>query len=340
MKTKAAFLRNVGGPLIIEELEIPKLTGGQVLVQILCSGLCRSQLNEINGRKGKEFIPHLLGHEASGFVVEIGDGVKKVRPQDYVVCSWIKGSGLKSSSAIYYQGKTGKVNAGPVATFASYAVVAENGLVKVPDELPPPVAAILGCAVPTGAGIIDNFKIAGRDKKLAIFGIGGVGAGALLRAVAVGLECYAFDLKPWKLDWAREKLGVKTVNVLFDDVIFSISEFIRFFDFSIECSGSRIAMEMAFECLKDDGTAIIAGNLKPGEKISIDPYELIKGKELKGTWGGECVIDKEIPFYAAEYLEGKMAIDKMISKIYPFDKINEGLKDLEEGKLIRGVVRM
>lgn len=340
MKTKAAVLRNVGGPLIIEELEIPELTRGQVLVQILCSGLCRSQLNEINGRKGKEFIPHLLGHEASGFVVEIGDGVKKVKPDDYVVCSWIKGSGLKSSAAIYYQGKTGKVNAGPVATFASYAIVAENGLVKVSDELSPPMAAILGCAVPTGAGIIDNLVIKKPGQKIAVFGIGGVGASALLRAAAVGLECYAFDLKPWKLNWAREKLGVRAVDVLFDDVIFSISEFIGFFDFSIECSGSRIAMEMAFECLKNDGTAIIAGNLEPGEKISIDPFELIKGKKLRGTWGGECVIDKEVPFYAAEYLEGKMAIDKMVSKIYPFDQINEGLKDLEEGKLIRGVVMM
>ncbi len=333
MKTKAAVLRKVGGPLEIEELEIPKLAKGQVLVKILCSGLCRSQINEINGRKGKEFIPHLLGHEASGMVVEVGEGVGKVKSDNYVVCSWIKGSGLKSSEAIYYRSKTGKVNAGPVATFASYAIVAENGLVKVSNEVFPAVAAILGCAVPTGAGIIDNFEIAGKNKELAIFGIGGVGAGALLRAVSLGINCVAFDTIPWKLEWARG-LGAKTS--FFCDA----AKFFRHFDFVIECSGSKIAMETAFQCANNGGTTIIAGNLKPEEKISINPYGLIEGKTLKGTWGGECFIDKEVPFYAAEYLEGRMEIDRMISKIYSLDQINVGLKDLEMGRLIRGVVDM
>lgn len=333
MKTKAAILRKVGGPLVIEELEIPKLTGGQVLVKILASGLCRSQLNEINGRKGREFIPHLLGHEASGIVMEVGEGVGKVKPDNYVVCSWIKGSGLKSSAPIYYQSKTGKVNAGPVATFASYAVVAENGLVKIPGELSASVAAILGCAVPTGAGIIDNFGVAGKNKKLAIFGVGGVGAGALLRAVSLGVDCVAFDTIPWKLKWARG-LGAKA------GFFCNAYKFFGQFDVAIECSGKKGAMETAFQCVNDSGSAIIAGNLRPGEKISINPYELIKGKKLRGTWGGECCIDKEVPLYAAEYLEGRMAIDKMVSKIYSLDDINKGLEDLERGELIRGVIDM
>ncbi len=333
MKTKAAVLRKVGGPLEIEELEIPKLNRGQVLVQILCSGLCRSQINEINGRKGKEYIPHLLGHEASGFVVEIGDGVLKVKPDDYVVCSWIKGSGLKSSAAIYYQSKTGMVNAGPVATFASYAVVAENTLVKVSKKLSSPVAAILGCAVPTGAGMIDNFGISGKGKKLAIFGIGGIGTSALLRAVSLGVDCVAFDVISWKLEWARG-LGARVSS------FFDAHEFFGHFDFVIECSGNKIAMETAFQCANKGGTTIIAGNLKPEEKISINPYELVEGKKLMGAWGGGCFIDKEIPLYADEYLKGKMPIDKMISKIYSLDRINKGLGDLERGELIRGVIDM
>ena len=99
-------------------------------------------------------------------------------------------------------------------------------------------------------------------------------------------------------------------------------------------------METAFNCLNRNGTAIVAGNLELGEKISIDPFELIKGKKLRGTWGGECFLDKDIPFYAEEYLKGKLPIGKLITRVYSFDKINEGIADLEKGDLIRGVVKV
>ncbi len=329
---KTAVLRNVGGPLIFEELEIPKLGLGQVLVKVLYSGLCRSQLNEIVGRKGREFIPHLLGHEASGVVVDIGGGVRKVKPNDYVVCSWIKGEGL-DAPIVNYESNNSIVNAGAVATFSEYAVISENRLVKIPKSVEPATAALLGCAVPTGAGIIDNLVIKKPGQKIAVFGIGGIGASALLRAASLFIDCTAFDIVPWKLDWARVELGIESVHVNYFDHK-------NVFDFAIECSGSKAAMEMAFECLKNNGTAIIAGNLEPGEKISIDPFELVKGKKLCGTWGGECFLDKDIPFYASEYLKGNFPIEKLITKIYSFDRINEGLKDLEEGKLIRGIVKL
>jgi len=331
MKTKAAVLRNVGGPLIIEELEIPKLVPGQVLVQILYSGLCRSQINEINGRKGKEFIPHLLGHEASGVVIEVGKDVKKVRPNDYVVCSWIKGKGF-DAPIVKYKSESGIVNAGAVATFTEYAVISENRLVAIPREIKPAAASLLGCAVPTGAGIIDSSGI-NRCHKLAVFGVGGIGASALMRAVSLGVHCVAFDIAPWKLNWVKKELGVEAPHI--GDVAHY-----KLFDFAIESSGNKWAMEQAFYCLKPNGTAIIAGNLGPGQKISIDPFELIKGKKLRGTWGGECFLDKDIPFYASEFFEGKLSLAKLITKFYSFEQINQGLKDLGDGKLIRGVIRI
>lgn len=332
MKTKAAVLRNIGGPLIIEELEIPKLEAGQVLVKVLYSGLCRSNINEINGRKGSEFIPHLTGHEASAMVIEVGDGVTKVGEDDFVVCSWIKGSGLEAQAVRYKSGK-GLVNAGTCSTFSEYAVISENKIVRICKEVKPDAAALLGCAVPTGAGIIDN-EILKLKQKIAVFGIGGIGASALMRATVLNrdLNCVAFDVVPWKLIWANVRLGVRAVNANH----FNHS---GIFDLAIECSGNKSAMEMAFNCLKNDGTAIIAGNLEPGEHISIDPFDLVKGKKLRGTWGGECFLDKDIPFYAKEYLKGKLPIGKLITKIYSFDKINDGIKDLEEGNLIRGVVK-
>lgn len=343
MKTKAAVLRNIGGPLIIEELDIPRLEGGQVLVKILYSGLCRSNINEINGHKGAEFIPHLTGHEASGVVIEVGKDVTKVEVDDYVVCSWIKGSGLEVPVVKYISG-SGPVNAGACATFIEHAVISENRIVRISEKVKPDVAALLGCAVPTGAGIIDNFGIKS-GQKLAVFGIGGIGASALMRAVALGIDCVAFDIVPWKLQWVHDNLRVKSVNSLFNNFLsdYDISEYMEFmgiFDFAIECSGSKKAMEMAFSSLKNNGTEIIVGNLTAGERISIDPFELVKGKKLLGTWGGECVLDKDIPFYAQEHLIGNLPIGKLITKVYLFDQINEGLKDLEEGKLIRGIVKI
>ncbi len=337
MKTKAAVLRKVGGPLIIEELEIPKLCKGQVLVKILCSGLCRSQINEIAGRKGREFIPHLLGHEASAVVIETGKGVKKVKSNDYVMASWIKGSGLDAPTVKYRASDGSVVNAGAVATFCNFAVISENRLVKIPKNIDPIVASLLGCAVPTGAGVIDKLGIKS-GQKLAIFGIGGIGASALMRAQMLGVQCTAVDVIEWKLEWACN-LGVFAAFHP-DDPFYSEETPLGNFDYAIECSGNKAAMKMAFECLKNDGTAIIAGNLKPGEKISIDPYELVKGKKLRGTWGGECFLDEDIPFYASEYLTGNFPIEQLITKIYSLDRINEGLEDLEKGRLIRGVVDM
>lgn len=334
MKTKAAVLRNINGPLIIEELEIPVLKRGQVLVKILYSGLCHSNINEIRGRKGANFIPHLTGHEASAIVMEVGEGVSKVRENDYVVCSWVKGSGLEVSS-VKYQSNTDIVNAGACSTFVEYAIVSENRIVKIPREVEPIVASLLGCAVQVGASIIDKSGIKS-GQKLAVFGIGGIGASVLIRAISLGIECYAFDVMSWKLNWVRKELGVIAVH--FDD--FNIAHFNDGFDFSVECSGNKAAMETAYECLKSNGTAIIAGNLKPGEKISIDYWGLLTGKTLKGAWGGLSFLDADVPFYALSYIYGSLPIDKLITKVYPFNEINAGLEDLESGRLVRGVIKI
>ncbi len=335
MKTKAAILRNVGGPLVIEELEIPTLEKGQVLVKVLYSGLCRSNINEIKGRKGREFIPHLTGHEASAIVVDLGRGVEKVVVGDYVVCSWIKGLGLEASS-VKYQSDKGMINAGAASTFMEYSVISENRVVVIPKEVGPDLASLLGCAVPTGAGIVDHYGIT-KGHNLAVFGVGGIGASALLRAVSLDVDCFAIDIVPWKLQWARKNLGVHAV---FTDEFMAYREPMDTFDFAIECSGNKLAMEEAFKCIKISGTAIIAGNLESGEMISIDPWQLMLGKTIDATWGGGSFLDKDVPFYACEYLSGRLQLDKLLTKIYSFDEINEGLKDLEEGKLIRGIVKI
>jgi S-(hydroxymethyl)glutathione dehydrogenase / alcohol dehydrogenase len=341
MKTNAAILYETNQPLVIEELETPHLNEGQVLVKVLYSGICHSQLNEIKGKKGKDFyLPHLLGHEGSGIVEEIGLNVTKVQKGDYVVLSWIKGKGINSLSSQYSRDNL-IINSGAITTFNQYSVISENCLVKIPTEVPANVAALLGCAIPTGAGIIKNELEINEGDTLAIFGVGGIGSSALLYASLLNCsKIIAIDINETKLSFAKELGATHTINPLKDNPLLKIKEFTneKGVDYAIECSGVKEVMETAFQSLKDQGKLVIAGNLKQGETISIDPFDLIKGKKIIGTWGGKTNPDEDIPYYANLYLQGKLQIQKLITKTFQLNKINEALAELEEGTVIRALI--
>ncbi len=333
MKTQAAVLYKLNAPLKLETIEVPLLKTGQVLVRVLASGICRSQINEIKGFRGEDAnLPHLLGHEGTGRVHKIGPHVKKVKVGDQVVLSWIKGSGLSSRGAVYKIGQQ-SINSGPIATLSEYAVISEDRLTKIPKTLPAPVAALLGCAVLTGAGIIKNTVQVRADSAIAIFGVGGVGASAILGAVMS--ECkkiIAIDIKPSALDFAR-KLGA-THALLFSeqiiDDIHSISP--RGVDYAIEASGNKSAMEKAIAATTNTGTTVIAGNLPRFEKICLNPFDLIKGKRIQGTWGGESKPDIDIPYYIKMFRKGKIDLDALITRKFKLKEINQALEFLQSSQ--------
>jgi Zn-dependent alcohol dehydrogenase len=156
MKGLAAILIRQNEPLVLEEIEVPPIALGQVLVRVLCSGVCGSQLGEIQGVKGPDpYLPHLLGHEGTGEVLECGEGVTKVRPGDRVVLHWRKGAGLESTTP-KYASRLGTINAGWVTAFNELALVSENRLTTIPRDFDPEIASLLGCAVTTGFGVINN----------------------------------------------------------------------------------------------------------------------------------------------------------------------------------------
>ncbi len=343
MKTKTAVLYESGKPLVVEELEIPELKEGQVLVKIFYSGICHSQINEIKALKGEDkYLPHTLGHEASGIVEKIGPGINKVKVGDYVVVSWIKGSG-KDSYGIHYIKDGKKINAGSAATFSEYAIIAENRLTKISEKIPKQAAVLLGCAILTGGGIIINELNASDGSSLAVFGVGGVGTSAIIVAAATGKfkEIIAVDIYEHKLEFAKQLGATKTINArnknLIDE-IYKLTEG-KGVDFAIETAGSKQAMEMAFKAAKagvegkNGGSVIIAGNISKDENIEIQPFELIKGKQIRGTWGGRAFSDKDIPIYEKLYLEGKLPLEKLISKVYELKDINKALEDVEQGKI-------
>ncbi|MDD5687485.1 MAG: zinc-binding dehydrogenase [Elusimicrobia bacterium] len=341
---KAAILYELNKPLKIEKISIPKLNEGQVLVKVIASGICHSQLNEIKGKKGPDkFLPHTLGHEGVGIVREIGSEVKKVKIGDYVVLTWIKGEGLDVPSALYYGSDGTKINSGAISTFMEYAIISENRLVVISEKVPFKAASLLGCAVPTGAGIVKNSVELKKENSIAIFGIGGIGSSSLLYAGAVGCrKIIAIDNNNSKLDFAKKLGATDTIDSGKENVVLKIKEMTgaKGVDYAIEASGVKEVMEMAFDSIKDKGTAVIAGNLRHGDKISINPFDLIKGKKIVGTWGGETNSDRDIPLYADMYLSGKLKLDMLVTHTYSLDDINCALEDLERGKVGRALIDM
>lgn len=341
MKIQAAILVQINAPLEMWELEVPELLPGQVLVQMAYSGLCHSQLNEIKGLKGEDkFLPHTLGHEGSGVVVAVGEGVLKVKAQDPVVLSWIKGRGADVPSCSY-QSRFGVVNSGAISTFLTHAVVSENRLIPIPKEMPLKEAALLGCAIPTGAGVVKNEMAIQKGASFAVFGVGGIGLSALLAAKnAEAFPRIAVDVHEEKLVMAKRVGATHVIHAKTTNPLTAIHEITqgKGVDYVFESAGKRVAMEQAFSSLKAPGLCILAGNLPQGEQISIDPFDLIRGKKLKGTWGGKSQIEEDVAYYVEQFLSGALDLGSLITHTAPLEKINQLVEELEGGLVGRGLI--
>lgn len=341
---KAAILTELNQPLKILDVEVPPLREGEVLVSLAYSGVCHSQLMEARGHRGPDnYLPHLLGHEGSGVVESVGPGVTKVKSGDKVILGWIRGSG-KDARGISYQHNGTKVNAGGVTTFNEKAIVAENRLVKLPSGVPMDVAVLFGCAIPTGAGIVLN-KIKPKDgSTIAIFGLGGIGLSALMATqVFKCAKVIGIDVSPEKLALAKSFGATDVINANEVDPIAKIKELTNNngVDYSVEASGRARTIEDAFNSVrKNGGLCVFASHPPNGEKISIDPYDLICGKKIEGTWGGECDPDRDIPIFGELYRQGKLPLEKLLSARYKIENINEALIDLENKKVARPLIEI
>lgn len=345
MKTQAAVLCEIDSPLKIEELVVPELKAGQVLVKVAYSGICHSQLNEIKGLKGNDkFLPHVLGHEGSGVVEAVGAEVKKVKPGDSVVLTWIKGSGMEVPSTTYKRMQGQVVNSGAIATFLTRAIISENRLVKILKEMPLREAALLGCAIPTGAGIVLNIAKVKTGGSIAVFGVGGIGLASVMAASTQDVKTIiAVDIFDHKLKKAQEVGATHLINSVKENPVIKIMNITKGqgVDYAIESAGKKETMENAFQSVRDrGGVCVLAGNLKHEEKINIDPMNLIKGKQIIGTWGGETNPDADIPKYMEWCMSGKIELSKLITHEYKLEKINEAFDNLEQGKAGRSLIQM
>src|ERR687888_61062 len=211
---RAAVLTELNAPLVVADLEMPEsLSFGQVLVHVHYSGICGAQINEIEGAKGPDkFLPHLLGHEGSATVLDVGPGVRSVKKGDYVVMHWRPSAGLQSETPTYrWNGTT--VNAGWVTTFNDRAVVSENRVTAIPDDVDLRIAPLFGCAVTTAMGVVNRDAAVQIGQSVVVFGVGGVGVNIVQSAAMVSAHpIVAIDIVDSKLEWARRFWATHAFN--------------------------------------------------------------------------------------------------------------------------------
>ncbi len=341
MKTQAALLVQTGAPLVMAELEIPALKQGQVLVEVAYSGACGTQVMEWRGDKGEDkWLPHCLGHEGSGTVLECGPAVTRVKPGEKVVLSWIKGGGIEAGGASYtWDGKN--VNAGGVTTFQRHAVVSENRLTKVPSGLGMDQAILLGCAAPTGMGAIYNVLKALPGESVAIFGCGGIGLNACMAAALTGaMPILAIDPSPTRRALAQTLGATHAIDPEAGDVLTQIRAIVPGgVDAAVEATGISVVMAQAMDATRaQGGRAVVIGNAKQGLTLTLNPGLFNQGKSLHGTWGGDSQPDRDYTRFGRLLASGRFDTRALLSAPYTLEQANDALTDLSMGKVGRPLI--
>lgn len=334
---KAAILVEQRKPLVIDEVELPQtLEVGQVLVKIHYSGICGSQLGEIDGAKGEDkFLPHLLGHEASATVMETGPGVKHVKSGDTVVLHWRKGLGIEGAPP-NYKWRGNKLNAGWIATFNEYAIVAENRMTAIPSDSNLEVAALFGCAVTTGFGVIENNAKVRIGESVVVFGAGGVGLNIVQAANLVGAyPVIAVDLFDNRLALAKEMGATHLINSKTQDAKVEIEKIlgVNNLDQFIDNTGQPSIIEMGYQITKSVGKVTLVGVPKKGNNIHIYSLPLHFGKLIAGSQGGEAVPNIDIPRYLSMYRNKRIELSNIITKKISIDEINQGIEMIRDGTI-------
>ena len=342
-QARAAILAESRKPLVVDAIELPDaLDVGQVLVRILCTTICGAQLNEIDAAKGPDkFLPHLLGHEASAEVLEIGPGVSSVKPGDAVVLHWRPSQGIQSRPPAYAW-RGAKLNAGWVTTFNTHAVVSENRMTPIPADFDLKLAPLLGCAVTTAAGVLNNDADLKIGESVVVFGVGGVGLNVVQFAVLGGAHpIVAVDLLDGKLAMARERGATHCLNAAdTGDIAGAIRAIVGAGgpDKVIETTGVKSVIETAYELTHADGTCVLVG--VPNQHITIDSLPIHFNKVLTGSHGGDARPHIDIPRIIRLMKAGRLSLDGLITHEFALDDINPALDLVRSGKAGRVLLQV
>ena len=294
---------------------------------------------EIDGKRGDDrWIPHTLGHEAVGIVQEVGSQVFDYAIGEKVILSWISDKKVKAPGYIYESVNGRKINSGPISTFSEIAVIHKSRVHKVQGSFSDELLSLFGCALLTGAGMAIKYFDPLRHKKVLILGFGGIGsAAAIAIEVFQNVELTVLDTSSERVEMAKS-LGFKnSFQVRRGDKDKMAAEF-GSFDLCIESGGTVDSIELGFSLITSDGTLVFASHPPLGEAISIDPFELINGKKIVGSWGGDLDAQVAVETVSMHLSKSKLPLDLLIGKHFPLDKINEAIEHLRSSKSGRALL--
>jgi S-(hydroxymethyl)glutathione dehydrogenase / alcohol dehydrogenase len=367
MDVKAAIAFEAGQPLQIATVQLDGPRAGEVLVEIKATGVCHTDAYTLSGMDPEGLFPSILGHEGAGVVVEVGPGVKSLKPGDHVIplyvpecreceyclnpktnlCQSIRitqGQGLMpdGTSRFSYKGKPLLHYMG-TSTFANYTVVPEIALAKIRSDAPFDKVCYIGCGVTTGIGAVINTAKVEPGSNVVVFGLGGIGLNVIQGAKLVGANMIiGVDINP-----ARQAIATKLGMTHFvnpqgidQDIVAHLVELTNGgADYSFECIGNINVMRQALECChKGWGVSVIIGVAAAGQEISTRPFQLVTGRTWKGTAFGGAKSRRDVPKIVDWYMDGKINIDDLITNVMPIEQINEAFDIMKKGEGIRTVV--
>lgn len=367
MKVRAAVAMQAGAPLSIEMVDLEGPRAGEVLVQLKATGICHTDAYTLSGDDPEGLFPAILGHEGAGIVVDVGAGVKSLKQGDHVIplytpecrecdyclnpktnlCQAIRstqGQGLMpdGSSRFSLRGEKLHHYMG-TSTFAEYTVLPEIALAKIREDAPFDKVCYIGCGVTTGIGAVIYTAKVEPGSRVVVFGLGGIGLNVVQGARMAGArQIIGVDTNPAKRALA-EKFGmthfVNPKEVEGDLVPYLVSLTGGGADYSFECIGNTQVMRQALECChKGWGTSVIVGVAGAGKEISTRPFQLVTGRNWRGSAFGGARGRTDVPTIVDWYMEGRINIDDLITHTLPLEQINAGFELMHRGESIRSVV--
>lgn len=368
MKTRAAVAWEAGKPLTIETVEIGGPKAGEVLVEVMATGICHTDAYTLSGLDSEGKFPAILGHEGAGIVREVGAGVTTLKPGDHVIplytpecracksclsrrtnlCTSIRatqGQGLMPDGTSRFSCDGGEVfHYMGCSTFANFTVLPEIALAKVREDAPFDKICYIGCGVTTGIGAVIYTAKVWPGANVVVFGLGGIGLNVIQGARMVGADkIIGVDINPAKRAMAQ-KFGmtdfINPSEIGNDKVVQAIVDLTGGgADFSFDATGNTNVMRQALECChRGWGESIIIGVAEAGKEIATRPFQLVTGRVWRGTAFGGARGRTDVPKIVDWYMEGKINIDDLITHKLSLDEINHGFDLMHEGKSIRSVV--
>jgi S-(hydroxymethyl)glutathione dehydrogenase/alcohol dehydrogenase len=367
MDVRAAVAYAAGQPLAIETVQLDGPKAGEVLVEIMATGVCHTDAYTLSGKDPEGLFPCILGHEGAGIVRDVGAGVTSLKTGDHVIplyvpecrqceyclnpktnlCQSIRitqGQGLMPDGTSRFS-RNGRplLHYMGCSTFANFTVLPEIALAKVRNDAPFEKICYIGCGVTTGLGAVLWTAKVEPGSKVVVFGLGGIGLNVVQGARLVGADMIVgVDLNPDKQAVA-EKFGmthfVNPAEVSGDLVGHLVELTGGGADYAFECVGNVRLMRQALECChKGWGECIIIGVAGAGEEIATRPFQLVTGRVWRGTAFGGARGRRDVPKIVDWYMQGRINIDDLITHVVPLDRINDAFEMMHEGRSIRTVV--